>query len=326
MRAGLRYNHDNGAQKNALDQLRGSDQVPIANLGFFSVQPDGSYAPTLALPGSPGYQSLVDRTRSQYLHNTALTGRAGADFNVTSDALLYINYSKGYRSAAFNAQFLFTPSDLTTVKPESLDSYEAGFKTSWLDHRVQVDGAAFHYQYKNQQIINVYPTGQQPLINLGKSKIDGGELEIVTRPVHALTLRVSTGFLASDVQDGVLATGSIDGQQLPYAPRFSGTVAMDWEAFTVYTAIVNLHVDSNYNSKQYLALPNEDAISQGGYALLNGRLSLKSGGGSWEVGVWGRNIADRFYLTNAVDVQGFGFDYRHVGTPRMYGVDAQYHF
>jgi iron complex outermembrane receptor protein len=326
LRAGLRYNHDNGAQKNALDQLRGSDQVPIANLGFFSVQPDGSYAPTLTLPGSPDYQSLVDRTRSQYLHNTALTGRAGADFNVTPDALLYLNYSKGYRSAAFNAQFLFTPSDLTTVKPESLDSYEAGFKTSWLDHRVQVDGAAFHYQYKNQQIINVYPTGQQPLINLGKSKIDGGELEIVTRPVHALTLRVSTGFLDSDVQDGVLATGSIDGQQLPYAPRFSGTVAMDWEAFTVYTAIVNLHVDSNYNSKQYLALPNEDAISQGGYALLNGRLSLKSGGGSWEVGIWGRNIADRFYLTNAVDVQGFGFDYRHVGTPRMYGVDAQYHF
>jgi iron complex outermembrane receptor protein len=326
LRAGLRYNHDNGAQKNALDQLRGSDQVPIANLGFFSVQPDGSSAPTLALPGSPDYQALVDRTRSQYLHNTALTGRAGVDFNVTPDALVYIDYSKGYRSAAFNAQFLFTPSDLTTVKPESLDSYEVGFKTSWLDHKLQVDGAAFHYQYKNQQIINVYPTGQQPLINLGKSKIDGGELEIVTRPVRPLTVRVSTGFLDSDVQQGVLATGSIDGQQLPYAPHLSGTVAMDWEAFTVYTAIVNLHVDSNYNSKQFLALPNEDPISQGGYALLNGRLSLKSAGGSWEVGVWGRNIADRFYLTNAVDVQGFGFDYRHVGTPRMYGVDAQYHF
>ena len=42
--------------------------------------------------------------------------------------------------------------------------------------------------------------------------------------------------------------------------------------------------------------------------------------------IWGRNIADKFYLTNAVDVQGFGFDYRHVGTPRMYGFDAHYHF
>jgi hypothetical protein len=36
--------------------------------------------------------------------------------------------------------------------------------------------------------------------------------------------------------------------------------------------------------------------------------------------------ANKLYLTNAVDVQGFGFDYRHIGTPRMFGVDAHYHF
>ncbi|MEP6884674.1 MAG: TonB-dependent receptor [Gammaproteobacteria bacterium] len=326
LRGGLRYNHDNGAQKNALDQLRGSDQVPIANLGFFSQQPNGTFGPTLVLPGSPGYDAAVNQTRSQYLHNTAVTGRAGVDFSLTSDALLYFNYSKGYRSAAFNAQFLFTPDDLTTVKPETLDSYEVGFKTSWLDHRLQVDGAVFHYQYKDQQIINVYPTGQQPLINLGKSKIDGGELEIVTRPMRVLTLRASVGFLHSEVQQGVLSTGSIDGQQLPYAPHVSGTLAADWEAWHTDAVKINLHLDTNYNSKQYLALPNEDAISQGGYSLLNGRLSLVSADDKWDVGVWGRNIANKFYLTNAVDVQGFGFDYRHVGTPRMYGFDAHYHF
>ena len=326
LRAGLRYNHDNGAQKNALDQLRGSDQVPIANLGFFTQQPNGTVGPTLVLPGSAGYDAAVNQTRSQYLHNTAVTGRAGVDFTLTQDALLYFNYSKGYRSAAFNAQFLFTPQDLTTVKPETLDSYEAGFKTSWLDHRVQVDGAVFHYQYKDQQIINVYPTGQQPLINLGKSKIDGGELEIITRPIRVLTLRASVGFLHSDVQDGVLSTGSIDGQELPYAPHVSGTLAGDWEAWQTDAVKINLHLDTNYNSKQYLALPNEDAISQGGYSLLNGRLSLASADDKWDVGVWGRNMANKFYLTNAVDVQGFGFDYRHVGTPRMYGVDAHYHF
>jgi iron complex outermembrane receptor protein len=189
-----------------------------------------------------------------------------------------------------------------------------------------VDGAVFHYQYKNQQIIDVYPTGQQPLINLGKSKIDGGELEIVTRPVRTLTLRASAGILRSDVQQGTLATGSIDGQELPYAPHFSGTLAADWEAWAVTAAKVLVHVDTNYNSKQYLALPNEDAISQGGYSLLNGRLSLQSGDDKWDVGIWGRNITDKFYLTNAVDVQGFGFDYRHVGIPRMFGVDAHYHF
>ena len=326
LRAGLRYNHDNGAQKNALNQLRGSDQVPIANLGFFQTLPSGLQGPVEALPGSPGYSATVNQTRAQWLHNTALTGRLGADFTLTSDVLLYLNYSRGYRSAAFNSQFLFTPSDFTTVLPETLDSVEAGFKTSWLDRRLQIDGAVFHYQYKNQQIINVYPTGQQPLINLGKSKIDGGEIEIVTRPFRPLTLRASAGFLKTDVQDGALATGSIDGQELPYAPHVSGTVAMDWEAWQFSAAKINIHMDMNYNSKQFLALPNEAAISQGGYSLLNGRLSLVSSDAKWDVGAWGRNMANKFYLTNAVDVQGFGFDYRHIGSPRMYGLDAHYHF
>jgi outer membrane receptor protein involved in Fe transport len=103
----------------------------------------------------------------------------------------------------------------------------------------------------------VYPTGAQPLINLGKSKIDGGELEIVTRPVRALTLRASAGFLNTDVQDGVLATGSIVWQQLPFAPKVSGMVAMDWEAWSDATAKLNLHLDMNCNSKQYLALPTK---------------------------------------------------------------------
>ena len=45
LRAGLRYTHEDAEQKNALDQLRGSDDVPIANLGFFSEQhgPNGPY-------------------------------------------------------------------------------------------------------------------------------------------------------------------------------------------------------------------------------------------------------------------------------------------
>ena len=319
LRAGLRYNHDNAAQLNALNQLLNAAGTPIANLGFFNTDFSGN-------PGPDPTGANLNQTRSQYLHNTAVTGRAGIDFNVAKDELLYLNYSRGYRSAAFNSQFLFTPSDFTTVLPETLDSFEAGFKTSWMDHRLQVDGAVFHYQYKNQQIINVYPTGQQPLINLGKSKIDGGELEVVAKPAQSFTLHASLGILSTDVQEGTLATGDISGQQLPYAPHVSGTAGFDWGFANIASSMLNLHMDANYNGKQFLALPNEDAISQAAYALVNARLSLKSGDGKWEVGAWGRNLADKFYLTNAVDVQGFGFDYRHRGVPRMFGADVSYRF
>jgi iron complex outermembrane receptor protein len=195
-----------------------------------------------------------------------------------------------------------------------------------MDRRLQVDGALFHYQYSNQQIINVYPTGQQPLINLGKSKIDGGELEVVMKPAHDFTMHINMGFLNTRVQQGMLASGDISGQELPYAPHFSGTAGFDWAAVHLPSATVNLHVDANFNAKQYLALPNEEAISQKSYSLINARLSLRSEDDHWEAGLWGRNLGDTFYLTNAVDVQGFGFDYRHRGTPRMMGVDVSYKF
>jgi len=328
LRAGIRYNHDNGAQKNALDQLRGPDEVPIANLGFFSEQPGGYLGPTLALPGSANYSSLVDATRSQYLHNTAVTGRAGVDFTPTKDTLLYVSYSRGYRSAAFNAEFLFTPSDFTTVQPETLDSIEAGFKTTWLENRLQLDGAIFHYQYRNQQIVDVEPSGMQPLINLGKSKIDGGELELVTRPVRTLTLRAGLGFLDAVIEQGAVQGGTIDvaGHTLPEAPKVSATLSGDWDALNFGSSRLTLHLDGSYSSKQYFELVNEDRIAQVPYALANGRLSYHGADDKWNLGLWGRNLTDKFYLTNAYDLQSLGFDYRHRGEPRMFGVDAGYRF
>ena len=230
LRGGLRYTHEDAEQKNAIDQLRGSDDVPIANLGFFSEQtgPGGPYfGPTLVLPGSPHYASSIGEARSQSLHNTALTGHAGIDVTPTRDSLIYLGYSRGFRAGAFNAQFLFSPQDFTAVKPETIDSVELGFKTGWFDHRLQVDGAVFHYQYRNQQLVDVEPDGAQPLINLPKSRIGGGELELVTRPIRSLTLRGGLGLLDARVQQGSVSGGAIPvaGHDLPEAPHVSATLA-----------------------------------------------------------------------------------------------------
>jgi len=330
-RAGLRYTHENAIQKNALDQLRGADQVPIGNVGFFSEQlgPNGEYyGPTLALPGSANYTSIIDQTRSQSLHNTAVTGHGGIDITPTKDSLIYVSYSRGFRAGAFNAQFLFSPADFTTVQPETVDSYEAGFKTAWADHRAELNGAIFHYQYKNQQIIDVRPNGEQPLINLPKSKIDGAELEFVTRPVRSVTLRAGLGLLDATIQQGAIADGtiSVDGHQLPEAPHVSATLAADWDAFALAGGHVVLHMDSNYASKEYFELVNEDRIAQVPYALLNARAAWHGADDRWEVGLWDKNITNHFYLTNAYDLQSIGFDYLHRGLPREFGVDATYHF
>ncbi|HVS75850.1 MAG TPA: TonB-dependent receptor plug domain-containing protein, partial [Steroidobacteraceae bacterium] len=61
LRAGVRYNHDNGSQKNAVAQLRGSDGIPIANL-IPGGMVNGVWTPVEALPGSPNYDSVINAT------------------------------------------------------------------------------------------------------------------------------------------------------------------------------------------------------------------------------------------------------------------------
>jgi iron complex outermembrane receptor protein len=309
LRAGLRYNHDNGALRNFISQARGVDNVPVLNL----------------IPGDP---VNLDATLSNDVRNTAWTGRLGVDWTPTQDLLAYASYSRGYRSGAFSAQAFFSISEATAAKPETIDSIEVGLKSKWADGRVQLNGALFHYQYKNQQIIDVQPDLTQPLKNLDKSKIDGGELELVARPVRPLTLRLGLGWLDAKLQDAVLRGGiQLKGNKLPNAPDLSGTFSADWEAAEFHGAGLLLHVDGSYVGKQFFEPFNLDRLAQPAYTLVNARVAVHGGDDRWEVAAWGKNLTDKFYLTTAADLlSGFGFDYFHRGAPRTYGMEATYRF
>ena len=309
LRAGLRYNHDNASQRNALSQLVGADGVVIANI-------------------IPGPYGALNATTSQDIHNVALTGRAGLDYTPVKDVLLYLNYSRGYRSGAFNAQFFFAPGEFTAVKPEFVDSTEVGFKTTWWDGKLQIDGAAFHYKYQNQQLIDVQTSGQQPLINLGESRINGGELEIVTRPIPSVTLRGGLGILDAKIVQGLINNGTqnIAGNELPNAPKVSTTLAGDWDAFHADNLVLTLHSDLNYAASQYFEPANVPGIRQGGYTTTNARLALHAPDSKWEVAAWGRNLGDKFYLTTGANLAGFGYYYTHRNTPRTFGLEATFRF
>ena len=309
LRAGLRYNHDKATQKNAYAQLRGVDGVPIANI-------------------IPGSTTDLYATARQDITNVAWTGRAGVDYTPAQDLLIYANYSRGYRSGAFNAQFFFSPTEFNSVEPETVDSIEVGLKSTWLNGRLQADGAIFHYVYKNQQLIDVQSTGQQPLINIPESKVTGAELELVMRPISALTLRGGLGLLDGKFTDGAINNGtiSIDDNKLPNAPSTSATLAADWDAVNTGNLVFTVHGDLAYASEQYFEPANLPALRQGGYTTYNARLALHTADDRWEVAAWGRNLGDKFYLTTGANLAAFGYYYTHRNTPRMYGLEATYRF
>ncbi len=324
---GLRYNHDNKSMKNAIAQLQGSDGVPIGNIIPGQIVA-GQWQPIEALPGSANYAALVNRTAAQYLHSTEGTGDIGLEFQLTRDSMLYLKYSRGYRPGSFNMQFFFSNSDFDKVPPEKLYSIEGGFKSAWLEHRLQVDGALFHYRYIDQQFVDVRPNGSQPLSHIPLSEIYGGELNIDARPVDRLTLHAGLAALHTQVLRGTLAGGTVNiaGKRLPYAPNFRGVFSADWVAISEPSWALMLHVAESWQSLMYEENLNENRLAQPAFGLLSAQMTLEPSSGRWELRLWGDNLTNRVYYTNEVDLQSLGYDYRHIGEPRMYGADVTYRF
>ena len=80
---------------------------------------------------------------------------------------------------------------------------------------------------------------------------------------------------------------------------------------------------ATYRSKVYFELPNSEAISQGGYTLVNLRAGVEFGAdGSFHVGGFARNLTNKRYLIDAGNTGGaFSAPTYIAGEPRFYGVE-----
>lgn len=143
-------------------------------------------------------------------------GTANLTWQPNDDTLAYIKYSKGYKAggivlSSMNAQPL--------LAPESLNSYEAGYKFS-PSRVVTVNLSAYYYDYRNYQDFGSVPNPQSRTgfstvgFNIPKSRNYGAEITADWHPVHALTFTLTGDYLNAKVVDGgnIALVDSLDPQ------------------------------------------------------------------------------------------------------------------
>ncbi len=78
---------------------------------------------------------------------------------------------------------------------DSLWSYELGSKNTFFDHTLQIDASLFYIDWTNiQQNVYLPACGEQFTANLGKAKSEGGDLEVLYRPISALTFDLTAAY------------------------------------------------------------------------------------------------------------------------------------
>jgi iron complex outermembrane receptor protein len=281
------------------------------------------------------YDLIVDQPAKRY-DDDKVSGSMGLKYQLSDEFMFYGSYSQGYRSSAFNGGATFSTTELTVAEPETVEAYEIGMKSRWWDNRLQLNGALFHNDYKNQQLVNIVGAVRF-LENAGSSYIDGAELELRALLTENLSINIGIGLLSTEYDELSLTNPAtslpvdLSGNQLPSAPSVNMNIAVDYIAARGSWGELSMHINSQYVSKQWFSAYNDDygyeGIKADGYMQSNARFTWSSLDESYDVSLWIKNIEENNEPVYAINAQQtFMFDYYIMPMPRHYGLDVNWRF
>ncbi|MCG8440558.1 MAG: TonB-dependent receptor [Caulobacterales bacterium] len=289
--------------------------VPVATYGadgfFVCDASDATFQPTTI---DPNTGEVVPQTGQDSWD--AFTPRVSVSYN-TDNALLFFTYSEGFRSGGFNGRST-EALNLGPYEPEELTTYEFGFKSNWLDSRLQLNVAAFFNNYDNKQEDVVFGDGTGVTVttvqNAATASIDGVEAEWVAVPFDGLTLSGSIGLLDAEYDDYPAqdANGNaLDKSdfELRRAPDLTYAINGLYERevgngnFVVATANWSYRDDYWIIANSGNRAPDAPGFQEG-YGILD--LSLNYETDKWRLSLFGKNVANADYFLHVLDV---GADY-----------------
>lgn len=274
---------------------------------------------------SPGGVITPEAAKSK--SSNRVTGKVGLDYTFDSGAMVFANYSRGYRAGSFASQF-YGGNPIDFVPPEKVDAFELGTKARLLDNRVNVTAAVFLTKYKNQQLNEVIGTTGF-IRSAPGSTIKGLELEVNTRLIPTLKTNFALTLLDATYDKLTLSGVVLDGNQLPNAPKVTINAGADWTVAPLGSGEIVFSPNLIYTSKQFFSPFNGRAGNTNLNTPGNVRVNATLG---WE----SEKLAIRFWTTNLFNKKlfmyglnlrdAFGYDYMLQAPPRSYGVTVKYNF
>jgi iron complex outermembrane receptor protein len=275
--------------------------------------------------------------------------KAGIEFDMSEDQLLYGTVSTGYRVGGFN------PNDPTIpgyYDPEEVIAYEIGYKTTIADGRAQLNLAGYYNDFADMQAQAFIDLGGTAIAeyfsNGGAVDVWGIEAELHWRPSDQWYVNANAAYMNAEFGDylgGVLLGFSdLDGRQdlndiagganlKGWAPAMSpeftlgAQIGYDFEfgGGSTLTPFVQFTYTSDYYATDY----NLPAAKQDAHTKTDVRLIWRSPESKFEIQGFVLNVEDEAVLMRiatfnpTATITGLQ---AHWNNPRTWGVSATYFF
>lgn len=278
--------------------------------------------------------------------DTAFTPRASISFKPDKNNNIYVSYSRGFKGGGFDPRGLTTSTprtdpntpptaqqiyDFMAFDPETVDSYELGWKSAMFDRKLQFAAAVFDAEYKNVQVPGsiggVTSTGVPTFIgittNAGAARFRGAELEANWRmaqdmatPGDRLTFAGTLGYLDAKYLHyvTVVAYDPVTGlpvtpfqmdvakyRKIQNTPKWTASGSLDYDT-PAWGGRLDLNTTVSYRSSSQQFELRIPGLDQGAFALWDANLVWRSPGNRFEFGIHGKNLANKKYI-----VSGYNF-------------------
>jgi iron complex outermembrane receptor protein len=324
---GIRYNNE---RKKAIN----------GNAAYF-----GSLTPTVApddprevFPYDPATATATSNVKATFEN---VTWRAGAEFDVNPDVLLYATASTGFLSGVMNQNG-------TVTQPQKSRSYEIGVKSRFWDRRAELNVSLYDVRYSalatTFQIPNPNNVGSFITLssNGGVLKARGAEVSLALLPVDGWRVSIGASYLDAEygrfginlpggfqvINGAVPASRFIDlrGERPPYTPEFTFTAATSYD-FDIGVGTLTPQVQFRYSDSYFAhgGLPYDLSGFQPSFTQTDIRLTFLSLDERWSFEVFAENLEDEM-LNQRTQTGGDGLQQANWGMPRNYGARAKIRF
>jgi len=252
--------------------------------------------------------------------------RVVTDYRFSDEFLAYASIATGYKGGGVNPRPFFGPStgecgpfqynpdgsviptppcnQVKSFNPETLTTYEVGFKSDLLDRRLRLNGAAFYNKY-NDIIFTLSACPSSPCLrptNVGKANVKGAELELSAFPTDGLMIDGSVSYISIKYDAASVAPAGLSGDEtFPYTPDWTYSFGIQYD-HDVGPGTASLRFDGSYRSKIFTETFNTQWSEIPGRFLGNARLSYTTDDEDWRFSLEVQNLFDKYYFLSVSDI------------------------
>ena len=260
------------------------------------------------------------------------TPRVSVSFKPTPDQNIYASFSQGFKGGGFDPRGVGTNApDLNgngirgendevaaflSFRPESVDSYEVGYKGNLFNGGLNFALAGFYADYTDVQIpgsvaciVSGLPSFCGVTSNAGKATFKGVELELNARLGESLAsagdrlnLMGAVGYIDAKFDKYITNIASVPTDVAQFrdvqnTPTWTASATLAYMT-PVGAGRLNLGTTISYRSStSQFEIPNP-YIDQSGYALVDASLVYTAPDDRWSIGIHGKNLTDKEYKTS----------------------------